>query len=218
MSYKIIDVKNWLRKSQYDWFSTFENPTYGFCVKIDVTEIVNYSKETKTSFFTNFFFIIMKVVNELEPFRYRVVDSKVVLYDQINPDFTVKTNDGCFNNAGFNYVDNYQEFYQSCRQVIEENNKCVNLSREYNTNEYDKIYCSCLTDIDILSMTHPIKWSDQSSTSVPRIFWDRYIVENGKYVLNLNITVSHALIDGQDLSKAFNKIRNYALDFKNIIK
>lgn len=218
MSYQIIDVKNWVRKNQYDWFSTFENPTYGFCVKIDVSEVVRFSKETKTSFFTNFLYIIMRTINETEPMRYRIVDDKVMLYDKINPDFTIKTQDGCFNNAGFDYTNNYQKFYDDCRKVIEENNKKVNLDRTYNLPEYDKIYCSCLTSIDILSMMHPIKWTDKSSTCVPRIFWDKYIKDNDKYYLNLNITVSHALVDGEDLASAFNKIRKYSLKFKEIIK
>ncbi len=218
MGYEIIELDNWLRKNQYEWFSTFEDPSYGFCVKVDVTEIVNYSKETNTKFFTNFYYAIMKVINELEPFRYRVVDDKVILYDVINPDFSVKTADGCFNNVCFPYTSNYDKFYEECRKLIDENNKCVNFNRTYNTPEYNKVYTSCLTTIDILSMVHPIKWSDKSSTSVPRIFWDKYIKEEDKYTVNLNITVSHALVDGEDLSKAFNKIREYSLEFKNIIK
>lgn len=58
--YKVIDIEKWNRKKQYLWFSTFSNPDYGF--NVDVTNIVNYSKETKTSFFINFLFIVMKCI------------------------------------------------------------------------------------------------------------------------------------------------------------
>ena len=48
--YKVIDIEKWSRKKQYLWFSTFSNPDYGFNIDVDVTNVVNYSKETKTSF------------------------------------------------------------------------------------------------------------------------------------------------------------------------
>ena len=67
-------------------------------------------------------------------------------------------------------------------------------------------------------MVHPIKNGDEVSSSVPRIFWDKYIEEDEKYYLNLNFTVSHALVDGEDLSKAFNLVREYCKDFKKIIE
>ena len=44
---KSEDLKN---QGQYRWFKTFDNPCYGFDVKMDVSEVVKYSKETKTSF------------------------------------------------------------------------------------------------------------------------------------------------------------------------
>ena len=214
--YQVINTKEWKRKSQYEWFSSFENPTYGFCVKVDVTSVLAYSKETETSFFANFLYIVSRVVNELEPLRLREVDGNVILFEKIDPDFSVKTKDGSFNNVSFSYTREYQEFYKKCRNVIEENNQCVNM-RDYNLPEYDRFYSSCLTSIDILSMTHPIKTSDKSSTSVPRIFWDKYLELDNRYYLNLNITVSHALVDGEDLALAFNLVRKYALDFNKII-
>ena len=40
--YKIIDVKNWKRSKQYNWFSSFSNPCYGIDATIDVTEVVKF--------------------------------------------------------------------------------------------------------------------------------------------------------------------------------
>ena len=218
-NYKIIDVNNWIRKSQYERFNSFSNPTYGFCVKIDVTAIVNYSKKTKTSFFANFLYVIMRVQNEIDAFKLRCLGDKVVMFDQINPDFTIKTDDGCFNNGGFEYTKNHQEFIARCKKVIEENNKHANVDKSYNdANVLNLIYCSCLTTIDIVSMTHPIKNNDRESNSVPHIFWDKYIKVNDRYFLTLNMTVSHALMDGEELSKGFNLVRKYALSFEETIK
>ena len=58
--FEIIDTNTWIRKSQFDFFSTFLNPDYGFNKKIDVTTVLEYSKETKTSFFINFLYVTPK--------------------------------------------------------------------------------------------------------------------------------------------------------------
>ena len=39
---KSEDLKN---QGQYRWFKTFDNPCYGFDVKMDVSEVVKCSKE-----------------------------------------------------------------------------------------------------------------------------------------------------------------------------
>ena len=51
--YKVIKLEELKKRKQYDWFKTFANPCYGFDVKMDVSEVVKYSKETNTSFFIN---------------------------------------------------------------------------------------------------------------------------------------------------------------------
>ena len=216
---QIIDTSTWIRKVPFEWFNSFINPTYSFNVKIDVSNIVSYSKETNTSFFANFLYVVTRSINDVEALRLRLEDENVVLYDRIDPDFTVKTEDGTFNNAGFTYTKDYKEFYKRCRETINNNNKTANTLKDYNSSsKYNLFYSSCLTSIDIESMTHPIKAEDKESTAVPRIFWSKYILDNDKYYLMLNITVSHALVDGEDLALVFKKIKEYSLNFKEIIK
>ena len=92
--YKVIDLDNFKKRKQYNWFKTFSNPCYGLNVKMDVTEVVKYSKETKTSFFINVLYLITIGLNSVEEMRLREVDGEIRLYDTINPTFTVMTNSG----------------------------------------------------------------------------------------------------------------------------
>ncbi len=111
--YTIIDTSTWVRKVPFEWFNSFNNPTYGFNVKIDVTSIVEYSKETNTSFFANFLYVVARAINEVDALKLRLIGGNVVLYERIDPDFTIKTKDGSFNNAGFTYTKVYKEFYSN---------------------------------------------------------------------------------------------------------
>ena len=215
--YIVIDTTNWARNTIFNWFKSFNNPTYSFGVKIDVDNIIFFSKKTNTSFFINFLYIVTRVCNEIEPLRLRFVDNKVLLFNRIDPTFTVKTTDGFFNNAGFVYTSNYQSFYKLAKEEIEKHNGLTENPKNYNSDDYGVFYSSCITSIDLENFREPLNSDDKNSINVPRIFWDKYRLEDEKNVLLLNFTVSHILIDGEDLSKAFNLIRKYCLDFESII-
>ena len=216
--YQEIDTSKWVRRTTFNWFKEFSNPTYCFNVKIDVSDVVRFSKETGTSFFVNFLYVICRVNNEIESLRLRYVDNRVLLYERIDPTFTVKTTDGSFNNAGFEYQRDYQEFYKLAKEEINKRNGLTDNSQNYNVWDYGVFYSSCVISIDLESITQPLDANNKNSLNVPRIFWDRYRLENNRYVMLLSMTVSHALVDGEELSTALNLVRKYCSDFKETIK
>ena len=216
--YQEIDTSKWVRRTTFNWFKEFSNPTYCFNVKIDVSDVVRFSKETGTSFFVNFLYVICRVNNEIESLRLRYVDNRVLLYERIDPTFTVKTTDGSFNNAGFEYQRDYQEFYKLAKEEINKRNGLTDNSQNYNVWDYGVFYSSCVISIDLESITQPLDTNNKNSLNVPRIFWDRYRLENNRYVMLLSMTVSHVLVDGEELSTALNLVRKYCSDFKETIK
>ena len=220
IKYKVIDPKSWNRYSPYKWFSTFSNPTYGFNVKIDVSSVVLFSKKTKTSFFINFMFLVNKALNEIESFRFRIVKDEIRLYEYIDPTWTVRVESlDTFDNARGKYFSDYKKYYEYNKEITENIKNSKKIKEGYNDGEdYSDYYITCIPWLSLESMTHPIPDNNLSSSSVPRICWDKYIVENNKYILTLNITVSHILVDGRNLSDAFNKIKEYSLNIEKTIK
>lgn len=216
-NFKEINVDKWVRKTTFEWFRKFSNPTYCFNVKIDVDDIVKYSKNTGTSFFINFLYVVCRVNNEVESLRLRYVDNRVLLFDKINPTFTVTTTDGHFNNAACEYISDYQQFYKLAKEEIARRSGPTDNSKTYNDQDYNVFYSSCLTTIEIEGMRQPLNTNDPNSLNVPRIFWDKYRLENGRYVMLLSMNVSHILVDGEQLSSAFNLVKKYCLDFKKIL-
>ena len=206
--YKVIKSEQLKNQSQYRWFKTFANPCYGLNVKMDVSEVVKYSKETKTSFFVNILYLITTALNSIEEFKIREVKDEIRIYDTINPTFTVMTDVGIYENAGFKMVDDYKSFYKIAKEIIEKVKKQTSFKQTYNDSMlFDDYYMTCLPWISIEAMTHPLCENNNESLTVPRLCWDKYRIENGKYVMLLNITVSHCYIDGYTLSKGFAKIQ-----------
>ena len=216
--YKIIDLNNFKKRKQYNWFKTFSNPCYGLNVKMDVTEVINYSKETHTSFFINVLYLITIGLSSIEEMRLREVNGEIRLYDTINPTFTVMTKNGVYENGGFEMVNNYNGFYNTAKNIIDQIKNQETVKETYNDDTlYNDYYMTCLPWISIEAMTHPLCDNNFESSSCPRICWDKYVEVNGKYYMTLNITVSHCFVDGYPLSCAFKQIQDNFSNCKNIL-
>lgn len=214
-----IDTKKWSRNKTYEWFKTFSNSTYGCNSKIDVTELVKYSKETSTSFFINMLYIVVKSLNSVEEMRMRIIDDKPCIFDEINPAYTVMTDAGVFENVRHKNYTEYKKFYEVSKKEIDKAKKQSSLKKEnYNPkNCWDEYYITCLPWITFTEISHPIPDSVESQC-IPRICWDKYEKVDDKYTLTLNITVSHIFVDGYPLSKAFIEIQNSINNIYNILK
>ena len=111
-----IDILNWDRTKTYEWFKTFSNSTYSMNVRMDVTNLVKHTKDNKESFFINLLYIVVKGLSSIDEMRMRLVDGKPVIFDEINPAFTVMTKTGTFENVRFKNNYNYKEFYKMAKR------------------------------------------------------------------------------------------------------
>lgn len=217
-TYKVIDKKDLKKINQYNWFGTFSNPCYGFNVKMDVTRLVNYSKENKQSFFINTLYLVTKALNSVEEMRMREVNGEIRIYDEINPTFTVMTVAGLFENAGFDMINDYKGFYAKAKEILDEVKNQTKVKESYNDSAlFNDYYMTCIPWLSMESMTHPLPDNNIESSSVPRICWDRFREENEKIVMLLNITVNHCFVDGYPLTQAFKRIQEYFDNLTGII-
>lgn len=216
---KEIDIINWERNKTYEWFKSFSNSTYSMNVKLDITPLIKHVKINKESFFIDFLYIVLKGLNSIDEMRMRLVDNIPVIYDDINPAFTVMTDANTFENVRFNNCADFKKFYKITSQHIEKTKKQKNIKKEnYNPkNCYNEYYITCVPWIDFTQVTHPIP-DDISSQCVPRICWGKYTCQNEKYEITLNITVSHIFIDGYPLAQTFNKIQELLNNADEILK
>lgn len=217
--YIVIEENKLKKHKQYKWFSTFSNPCYGFDVKMDVTNLVNYTKKTNTSFFINTLYLVTKGLSMIEEMRLRLVNNEIRLYEKINPSFTVMTKSGVFENCNFEYEESYFAFYKKAKDLIENAKQQETVKDTYNeSTNFDEYYITCIPWLSFESMSNPLPDNNLESSSVPRICWDKYKIEGNKITMTLNITVSHAFVDGYPLSQAFNTIQSLFNDAYNQLK
>ena len=216
---KKINFKDSNRQKTFDWFKSFSNSTYSMNVRMDVTKLVKYVKENKHSFFIDLLYIVVNGLNSTEEMRMRLVNDEPVLFETINPAFTVMTKTNTFENVRFEYVKDYSKFYEIASQKVESAKNQTEIKKEnYNPeNCYNEYYITCVPWTDYVEVSHPIP-DDKSSQCIPRICWGKYTENNGKFELTLNITVSHIFVDGYPLSMTFNKIQEMLNDVENILQ
>lgn len=214
-----INIENWDREKTYNWFKTFSNSTYGSTVTLDITKLLKHIKETNESFFIDMLYIVVKALNSIDEMRMRIIDDKPVIYDEINPAFTVMTKTGTFENVRFKNIKKFKEFYKVAFEKIEKvKNQSYIEKEDYNPeNCYDEYYITCVPWMTFIQLTHPIP-DDIRSQCIPRICWGKYTINDNKAELNLNITVSHIFVDGYPLENAFNKIQELLDNVDEVLK
>ncbi|RYY84417.1 MAG: chloramphenicol acetyltransferase, partial [Chitinophagaceae bacterium] len=101
-----LDLSSWPRRDHFDFFRKFEEPFFGVCVELDCTEIYRRSKEEGNSFFLNYLWCTLKAANDTEPFRYRIQNEDVLVYESVHASPTINRPDGTF---GFAYMDYHED-------------------------------------------------------------------------------------------------------------
>ena len=204
--YKEIDPKTLSRYSSFKYFSNFDNPCYGFNVEIDITKIFYLTKYRQESIFINLLYIVCLSLNEIPEMRMRLLDDgRLIIHDIINPGYLVMTDSGAFENCGHKMSPNYETFYNRASKEIESNKHKKKIREVYNDSSrlFDEFYITCIPWLEFTSISHPIPTHSKGLQSVPRVTWSKFYEKNNRVFTTLNINVSHALVDGKQLSDAF---------------
>lgn len=214
-----IDPKEWNRNKQFEWFKGFSNSTYGVTKKMDITNLIKYTKENNKSFFISMMYLVVQSLNSIPQMRMRYEQDGLYIYDEINPAYTIMTKSGDFENVRHENYNVFSRFYEVAHKYIEETKSQTKLTKEnYNPEEcYNEYYITSLPWISINNINHPIP-DDKMNASIPRICWDKYQLINDRYEINLNITVNHMFVDGYPLAQAFIKIEEFLNDVEEVLK
>ena len=217
---KIIDINTWGRKSQYENFIKYTNPTFSLTTRLDVTDLVTYCKSKDKSFFSCFLYILSKSVNSVPEMRTRIVDGKPVSYDVVNPSYVVIRPDEVIVTCMTEYGEDFTSFYNRSRQDIALKKSSVSEGPFESHDRSDVIYISCIPWMDLVSVINPYNFNNVEQSSIPRITWGKFTKNGfGRYEMGFDISVHHALIDGYqvtkvvaEMSKMLNDVNTYLGD------
>ena len=107
------------KKRAFLFFSQFEESFFLVTVIIYCTKAYITANQKGNSFFLYYLFRVLKTANEIENFRYRIIDNQVYLFDSISASPTVNRPNGTFGFAYMDYCQDEYDFYAGAFKEIE---------------------------------------------------------------------------------------------------
>jgi len=205
---KYIDINTWKRKEHFTFFHRMDYPQFNICMDIDVTNFLAFTRAKKLSFYYAMIYAVTKVVNEVEDFKYRIRDDKVVLHDTIHPSFTdmnKEADDDLFKMVTVDMQEDITTFVHIANETNLNQKAYFDISKLVDRD--DLIYITCIPWISFTHISHTI--SLNKNDSVPRISWGKYYTNGNKVLLPFSVQVNHALMDGVHIGKYTEKLQSY---------
>jgi chloramphenicol O-acetyltransferase type A len=200
----MLNIDEWSRKDQFDFFKDYDNPFFNICTEVDVSELHAFSKQNEFSFFLTSVYATLKAANLIEEFRYRIKDSGVIVHDQIHAGSTFLKDDDNFGFVYLTYKSSLNDFYTEAEQVLEQM-KQEKETLDPRAEQDDLIHYSVLPWISFLSISHPRKY--KTSDSIPKIVLGKYYEKHDQLIMPISIDLHHSLADGLHVANYLNKLQ-----------
>lgn len=206
MNYKIIDKENYYRKGVFEHFSKDCKCSVSITHRINVTKLVQFSKNTKTKFYINFLYVLSKALNSREDYRMALLwqTNELVCYDKINPTQYIFHDDTeTFTIAYTEFSKDYNEFYNNALSDIldAKSTREYRLDMKNHPNWFDASFIPWIS-YDSLNIELP----DGHLFFNPIINWGKYEYVDGEYKMPISVRLNHAIADGYLVAKVFTLI------------
>lgn len=195
--YRILDIEKWSRKDHFLFFSKFEEPFFGVTVMVDCTKAYQNAKSNGSSFFLYYLHAALQAANSIEPFRYRIKDGNVLIYEKIDASPTINRENGTFGFSYMDYHEDFTDFEQSAKLEIESVKKSTGLNPAGSGENV--IHFSSIPWINFTSISHARSFSFPDSC--PKISFGKISDRIGIKTMPVSIHVHHALMDGFHVSQ-----------------
>lgn len=203
---RTIDIDGWNRKDYYAFFGNMPDPFFGLTVKVDFSNCYRKAKAEGKSFFLYSLHGILKALNSIPEFRYRIEDRHVVQYDYVGASPTIAREDGSFGFAYFDWYANLDQFVEAATAEIERVKNASGLSINENEGRNDIIYFTSVPWVDFTSIKHA--GGHRPGDSIPEIAVGKLHEENGRMMMSVSVEVNHGLADGRHIGLFVDALAN----------
>ena len=202
-TYQVIDEKNWERAMHCTVFRNSVEPAFCVTFEVDVTNFLQKIKQQKLSFTLAMVYTVCKCANEIEAFRYRFVDGKVVLFDKSDTAFTyLNAESELFKVVQVPMQKDMQEYVELAARTAAE-------QPEYFTGPLgnDIFQCSPMPWITYTHISHTN--SGKKDNATPLFDWGKYDVKDGRTVMPISVQAHHSFVDGIHIGKFADVLQAY---------
>jgi len=147
----------------------------------------------------------MQAVNEIEAFRYRILDGQVVCYDKINVSSTAGRKDGTFAFTAIEYDENFEIFKLAAQKELKAVQNSTGLRLSENAQRLDTIHFTAIPWVKFSAISHPGNFNDNNS--VPKIAVGKMTTIDRRKILPISLHAHHGLTDGYHAGLFFDRLQ-----------
>jgi chloramphenicol O-acetyltransferase type A len=196
-SFRVINLRDWPRAEHFYFFRSYKDPFFNLTANVDVTRLVAYCRDKGQSFFLSYMYYATACVNEIQEFRLRLLDGKLVEFPVVHSGSTILNKDNTFSFCYFDYIENQLRFFEEAKIALDKLRHQESL--EPKTDHLDLIYCSTIPWVSFTSFKHA--HSGRKEDSIPKLVFGKVFEQGGKKWMPVNVEVHHALMDGYHVGK-----------------
>ncbi len=195
----LLDLENWNRKEHFLFFKQLDEPFFGITTTIDCTKAYEKAKQLETSFFIYYLHKTSAAANTIEPFRYRIIEDEIYVFDSIDTSATIMREDKTFGFSLIKYSPDFDVFAKNTFEEIER----IKITPGLFTREFKSanvIHFSAIPWVNFTSISHARSYTFPDSC--PKISFGKMMIDdNGKRTMSMSIHVHHGLMDGYNVGQ-----------------
>lgn len=206
-NYQIINENEWERAIHCMVFRDSVEPAFCVTFDIDITNFLAQVRRQNVSFTIAFVYAVCKCANGIEAFRYRFLDGKIVLFDQIDTAFTYLNKETeLFKVINVPMRDTLKEYVELATRTAEE-------QKEYFTGPLgnDVFQCSPMPWVTYTHISHTN--SGKKDNATPLFDWGRYYERDGRIIMPVSVQAHHSFVDGIHIGRFAEQLQNYLDEF-----
>jgi len=209
--FKIIDLKNWPRKTYFEHYYNHVKCTYSITADIEIGLLLKLCKELSVKLYPAMIHLITTVVNQMEELRISYNDhGELGIWDFMSPNYTIFHNDDkIFSNIWTPYSQSFSEFNRDYQHDIDNYGNVKDFIAKPG-DPGNTFPISCLPWIDFTGFNLNIY--DDAQYLCPIFTMGKYTLQGDKTMIPLSIQLHHALCDGYHAGMLFERIRELALN------
>ena len=205
-THRYIDTETWSRRDLFRLFKEYDNPYFNLCAELDATNLLDFARSRKLSFFVTYHFLSTKAANEVEPFRYRLRGERVLVHDRVDAGAVLLLADESFTFVYFDFTEDFRAFHETAVSIVERA-RAEPPGLDARAERDDLIYHSVIPWVSFTSISHAR--DSRRQNGIPKIAFGKYRDVGGRVLMPVSVEVHHALMDGLHAGRYFERLQGY---------
>ena len=202
MQYNEIDMERYPRRKHLEYFSSLQYPYAGVTCNVDVSDLVQFCKNRKYSFYLVFLHAAALAADGVPELRRRIRSGKVIEYAACPTSHTELMENGTYCYCTLHHhmkLEEYIPYAEATRSQCRKNG-----SIEEDEDVESMYFISTLPWLHYTALIQPVAGGDESN---PRITWGKFEEDSiGRKQLPVTLLVHHGLADGIHIARFYQNL------------